>query len=295
MNKKYIISLTLAIIIFALINGPATFAADTTDTVTVTINISSVGTIVVNPTSVSWTEVNPGADTSKTNVVIKNKGSANVSNVYITSSAITDEATNPLPTANTSKYSAPGLVLVRNSTETDYYHVGRLEWNLSAELSEEVLDLAAGTTNFSHGWYRNASGNEYIWKVENGTDGKCNDTGTIFIISEIPENDTDMSRDHTADPSDCGAVTVGTTWGTFACVDGPLTGHCVATSVNCDRIYIYKNDYSTTFPACTNRDYLRAANLIPGSEFSISIFASIPYGMPAGNTTTGTLTISGTY
>ena len=296
MNKKQIICFIIMILILAFVKYPVTFALETSDTLTVDVNISSVGTIVVNPTSVSWIGINPGEDSSSTSITIKNVGSKNVTNVYITSSTITDESTNPLPTGDPTAYSAGGLIFVVNSTLTNAAHIGRLEWNLSEVLADETLDLDSGTTNFSHGWYRNSSGNEYIWKIENGTNGFCNNTGAVFEIQSVPENVTDMSRDLSSGTlSTCNAVTTGTTWGVFTCDDGPLEKYCIAAANTCDKIYIYKNDYSTTFPTCSKREYLTTDQIPPTGERYIDIFASVPYGMPAGDTNSATLTIVANY
>jgi len=251
MKKIFILQLILAIIVLALIMSPVTFAdADTNLTVNITVN--SVGAIVVFPNAFTWS-LDPGADSGTANVIIKNTGSANLTNIYLDTSTDADESTNPLPTGLASAYSAAGLIFVKNSTNDTYYHAGRLEWNISSILAGEVLDLSSATDTFGHGWYRNASGNEYLWKVENGTDGYCNNTGATFKIMTVPENTTDLNRDlSSGDTTTCGSVTQGT-WGSFACDDGPLVGHCIATASTCDKIYIYKFNYNSTYAACGNR------------------------------------------
>ncbi len=294
MDKKYMMPLALAMIILALINGPITFAAETSDTVTVTVNISSVATIVVSPNAINWTYLDPGSNGVAQNIIIKNTGSVNVTDIYMTTSAITDESTNPLPTADATAYSAASLIFVKNSTESAHSHAGRLEWNLSTILTEETLGIDAATTAFAHGWYRNSTGNEYLWKVENGTDGLCNNSGTVFTINTVSENDTDLNRDVSAG-YECTGLASDTGWGSFECDSGPLNGYCVATASTCDKIYIYKNDYTSTLPACDNREYLINNVLIPGTEDAISIYASVPQGIPAGDTTAGTMTIVATY
>ncbi|NOQ37838.1 hypothetical protein GQ472_03025 [archaeon] len=291
MKKISILQIVLAIIVLALITGPMTFAAD--DTLTVNITISSVGAIVVLPNTFTWT-LNPGEDSAAgvSNITIRNTGSLNVTNMYLDTSTDADESTNPLPTGTASAYSAAGMIFVRNSTNATYYHAGRLEWNISSILAGEVLDLNSATENFGHGWYRNASGNEYLWKVENGTDGYCNTTGTVFEIKTVPENVTDFNRDLSSDLSTCGAVSTGI-WGSFVCTDGPLAGYCIATASTCDKIYIYKYNYNATYGGglCGNLAYIREDDLVPGAEDYIVIHASIPYGMPAGETALGTLTL----
>ncbi|MBW6451792.1 MAG: hypothetical protein K0B02_03615 [DPANN group archaeon] len=294
MDIKYTIGL-FTILIFILFNNTFALAAETSDTITVNVNISSVGLIVVTPTALSWLALNPGSDGSVENIRIKNIGSINVSNIYLDTSTIVDEDTNPLLTASAIYYSAAGFIFVQNTTDTEYYHAGRLEWNLSTVLTDEVLDLGGSTEVFGHGWYRNATGNEYLWKVENGTNGLCNNTGTTFNIKNAPENITDVNRDLSTGLSTCGSVTAGTNWGTFACTDGPLSGQCVATSTACDKIHIYKYNIASSFPACANAVYLMEDNLIPGAETFIYVFASIPLGMPSGDAIQGTLTITATY
>ncbi|MBW6451791.1 MAG: hypothetical protein K0B02_03610 [DPANN group archaeon] len=285
----------LTILIFVMFLNPSVFAATITSNVTVDINISAIGVLVVTPTTLSWSDMSPGSDGSVENIRIKNTGSINVSNIYLDTSTIVDEDKNPLLTASAINYSAAGFILVQNSTDTEYYHAGRLEWNLSTVLTDEVLDLGGSTEVFGHGWYRNATGNEYLWKVENGTNGLCNNTGTTFNIKNAPENITDVNRDLSTGLSTCGSVTAGTNWGTFACTDGPLSGQCVATSTACDKIHIYKYNMASSFPACANAVYLMEDNLIPGAETFIDVFASIPMGMPSGDTAQGTLTITATY
>jgi len=168
----------IAVLAF-LIAAQSASAAITDANVTVNVNISSVGAIIVLPNALSWTtgalgSINPGADSAVSNLIIKNTGSVNVSQIYMNASTVGDEQANPLQTADAAYYSAAGLVMVKNSTDTAYSHAGRLEWNISSLLTDETLNLAGTTGNFSHGWYRNASGNEYLWKLENGTNGFCN-------------------------------------------------------------------------------------------------------------------------
>ena len=81
MNKKQMIYFIIMILILAFVKYPVTFAGETSDTFTVDVNISSVGTIVVNPTSVSWVGIDPGEDSSSTSITIKNVGSKNVTDI----------------------------------------------------------------------------------------------------------------------------------------------------------------------------------------------------------------------
>lgn len=123
----------------------------------------------------------------------------------------------------------------------------------------------------------------------------------------LPLRDRDRLRQHddgpdpdaedlSTDISDCGTVTAGSDWGVFSCTDGPLSGYCVATPTTCDKVYIYKYSKSLSdYPSCANADYLNSGVIVPGDEAGLSLFASIPKGMPAGQTKTGILTIFAGY
>lgn len=287
----------LAILIAAPFVNVVVDAATNSSTVTVNINISQVGSIVVQPNSISWTGVNPGSDTATQNLIIKNTGSMNLSLIYMNTSTVGDEGANPLQFANPGNYSAAGLIFVKNISDTTYRHAGRLEWNLSTVLVGETLSLSAETVNSSHGWYRNASGNEFLWKLENGTAGFCNNkTGTTFTIMAQPENATALRRNFASNPTaSCSSTSDNSNWAVFTCSDGPLMGQCIATPKDCSKVFIYKYNYAADYPTCSNNGYLRNGNLIPGDETSMSVFASIPKGIPAGDTKTGTLTIIATY
>lgn len=290
-------SLVLLAIVAMMVGISPAFAAS--DYMNVTVNISSVSEITVLPTSLSWTtgnlgSITPGTDSSPQNILIKNTGSVNVSQLYLNASTIMDENANPLQNPNASAYSSAGFIFIRNGTNTAYYHAGRLEWNLSRILTSETV--GATGTNFSHGWYRNASGNDFLWKVVNGTNGMCNTTGTAFAIKTAPENNTapiTLSRDLSSGTTACGSITAGggLPWGTFACSAGPLNEYCVATHYDCTKIYIYRYNKAADFPSCGNSQYLQESVIIPGDETaSVSLLASVPKGTPAGDAKLGMLT-----
>ena len=286
---------TAAFFALLLISSSA-FAATTTDTVTVNVNVSATASISVQPSSVSWTQLSPGSNGAAQQIVVKNIGSVNVSNIYISASTTTEETTNPLGSGDASKYAAAGLIMVQNDSSTQYYHAGRLEWNITTPLAGEVLDLAVGTTNWGRGWYRNSTGNNYLWKVENGTDGVCNNTGTVIKIKTDPENTTTLNSDLSVGTVSATFETAGTDWGVASFASGPLAGYCVAAYKNCDRIYIYKYDMEfANSAACSNKAYARTANLVPGEEFSMNLVAAVPEGFPAGDAAAGTITITANY
>ena len=192
------------------------------------------------------------------------------------------------------------------STDIDYRLIGRVEWNLTEVLDTEVLDISAGALNWSHGWYRKANGNEYLWKLENGTSGSdtqgmCNETDTTFVISKYPENSSGYARDLTSANIITAPTPAGNNanWAYFhfnSSTGGPLEGYCVASYWDCTRIYIYKYDMSYVgadgFGDCAMARYFATESLEPGERLDkLKIKPTIPYGTPAGDAIQTTLTI----
>ena len=300
MKTSASLKLLLLLVLMVITYSPIASAATTNDTIQVNVTISAKAEITVLPTSLNWT-LQPSQNGTVQTVIIKNTGSYNVSSLYATPSTLSDEATNPLGTGDASKYASAGFVLVRNTTNPTFYHLGRLEWNLSSLLSGENLNLNPQTTRFGHGWYKTVGAGSnwqnYLWKAENGSNGYCNNTGTTFVIKLDPENATQQNRDLSTGLATCSMESAGANWSIHTCSNGPLVGHCVAVYVNCTKIYLFKYDdpTDTNFPACTNKDYLTNNTIVPADSYQIELMASVPEGVPAGQTAVGTVTITASY
>ncbi len=285
--------IAVAIFIAVITVVPLASSYTTNDTVIINVTIQPFAEITVLPIYLEWVQ-NPGTDGTVYNLTMWNTGSVNLSIIYAYPNTTEVENANPIPGGMSASYASGGFIFIKNETNLAWYHMGRQEWNLSEVLSNEVLNLASGTTKYGHGWYKNVStpfgdniDGTYLWKVENGTSGFCNNTGTIFKIKKYPENITTEQRDLTADLAAETFGDDGTNWATFTFSDGPLAGHCLATYKDCDRIYIYKYDrYDEVnrFPACSARTYLRQGTLVPGESSKVYMFASVPEGTPAGET-----------
>ena len=295
---ELILSLVLVIALFLLAPAPMVSSGSANDTVILDVNVSTSAQIRVLPVAIAWNasdQVDPGSNGSIKNLTIKNAGSINVTNFYATVDTLTKEDTNPLSIGNALYYAAGGVILIRNETDTSYFHLGRIEWNLSENLDGETLDLEAGTTKYSHGWYRTSWGDEYLWKVENGTDGYCNNTNTIMKIKKDPENATTENRDLDDASGNIATGFAGASnanWTFFTFTEGPLSTHCVAAYHDCTKIYIYKFDKGSEFGQCTNSTYLTQENLTPGDKLTgIKLKPSIPEGFPGGDLNTSVLTI----
>ena len=307
---KSIIIILFIMVSLSLVLNPASLAqtwGDTNDTMTLEVNISEQAAIEVLPTSIFWEDLSPGSNgtASVRNISIKNTGSTNLTNFYIDVNTGVIENESPIGTGNISYYAASGFMLFRNeSTNLEYKHLGRLEWNLSEVMDTEVLNLGAGVVKYGHGWYKRADGNEYLWKVENGSaptgnevDAWCNRSDTTFTIKLNPENISSYNRDFTvATESSSSPDANNKLWSIFSFSDtrNPLHGQCVAVYYDCTRIYIYKYDMNATsdFNDCASAAYISTEVLVPGDTIDkLKIKPSIPQGTPAGNATASTLTI----
>lgn len=292
-----------AILLAAISIVPLTSSYTTNDTVIINVTIQPFAEITVVPISLTWVQ-NPGTDGEVYNLTMWNTGSVNLSQIYAYPNTTEVESSNPIPAGVSSQYASGGFIFIKNETNLAWWHMGRQEWNMSQVLSGEILNLSSDTTKYGHGWYKNVSAppsgedSTYLWKIENGTDGYCNDTGAIFKIKKDPENRTTEQRDLTVNLAAETFESAGANWATWKFSDGPLAGHCLATYKDCDRIYIYKYDwYDTTnrFPSCTQRNYLRSNTLVPGESSKVWMFASVPEGTPAGETAITVVTFIATY
>lgn len=268
--------------------------SNTTDTVVVNVSVNATAEIVVSPINFTWANLNPGeTDGTTHDFTIKNTGSYNVSKIRVSVNTPTVESTNPLPTGDAVKYAASGFLHIQNyTTTTPFYIAGRLEWNLSEKLADENWDLT-DITKFGHGWYRNRT-ETFLWIVKNGSTGFCNSTTATFKIMNEPENATHENRDLVSGPTtSCNPTWNDDEWGIGSCSGGPLNNYCVAAHVNCTKIYIYK--YDTDFGTCTNGAYWREDILVPGTSTKGKVYASIPWGVPNGNTTDSVMTFTASF
>jgi hypothetical protein len=276
--------------------------ADANINITVNVSIQAVGQVSISPGTVSFININPSAQSSDVTMDIKNTGSINVSQIHVFVDTLSSEPTRPYGRSNASFYSAGGVVVIHNSTESasNYWYAGRLEWNSTSDVSNKVVSSL--TSPASWGFFRNTS-REFFWAVGNGSSpavngaaGQCNNTGAQFAIDPDLDNGTAASR--TADTTGVSAVQTGTDWGLFSInsAGNPLNGYCVAVYYNCSKIYIYKYDKRTdpNFGNCANSNYLQEPNLVPGDYQRMTLNIFTPGGIPSGVMNVTRLTVLAT-
>lgn len=280
----------LAVVLLAIVAiTQVTVMAAYLGSTTVAVTVSDLTEVTVLPTSLSFTAA-PGAVATAISVDIKNTGSNNISNIYASVDTLTDETSDPIPAGGPSGFASTGFLVLKNSTATEYFHAGRLEWNLSTLLT----GASYGSYRYNAtGFFRNVSG-MYMWILGNtttATNAGCNDTGATLYI----EADADAGTAATRTPAVAGTLDESVTdWGLFSFTADPLKNYCVAAYHDCTKIYIYKYDYNATFDGCTQSNYLEAATLVPGDIDTITTNAWVSEGVPDGSTNSGVLTFHGT-
>ncbi len=267
-----------------------TVLADVNTTVTIDVNVTTVASITVWPTSLNWTSVNTGATGGLKYLTVKNAGSINVSSIYAYVDTLTTEPVRPYGLAYSKNYSAGGVIVIANETDTKLYFAGRIEWNWTQDIPNHLWTV---TSPKAWGYFRNAS-NDYVWVVGNGTAGRCNESGAQFSI----ETNWDLGTEATRTPDNTVSLAASTddpqNWGYADVTAGPLTGHCVAVATDCTKVFIYHFDKRNSFKGCTGSSFLQAANLVPGYTMILTLDAWVPNGYPAGFLNTTTLTIYAT-
>ena len=314
----------ILLLIFGFADIPVASADTTANATTVNVSVLSISSLTITPINLTWPILVPGNTNFTYNIIVKNTGTVQLSKFYMTPSTLWDEPGNPLNQNDPHLFASSGFIFVRNASNLTgggsgitgaapkAFHVGRIEWNLTDIMVDEVLSLGAGITNspgvaaphntkFGHGWYRNATGNELLWKVENGTRGWCNNSDTILAIKDDPENTSSQSRDFSlgvvlTPGSGLTFDAANRNWSIWSVNSGELDGYCIAVNASCDFIYLYKYDMAgmgwDAFPTCSQQAYLRSDILNPGEEFTMSLDAAMPKGVPAGYTAISRLTIT---
>jgi hypothetical protein len=287
-NVFFLLAALFLIVVLMSSRSEITFAY-TDFNVTVDVSIASISEITVTPAILNWSDIVPGLAGGTKTVDVKNTGSTNITNLYAFMSTITNESTRPYGSSNPDVYSAGGVVVFRNESETTYWWAGRLEWNWTEIISNTDRSAVTIASRASEGFFRNASVS-YYWTAGNGTNTSgslgCNNTGAIFAIEDQYDNGTTTTR-----TPDAGSITRNGGDENFSYFSISRAGNfmnsgCVAVSSNCDKIYMYRFDKRATGfngNACTNAAFINAGPLAPNDIENLISDVWIPKGLPAGN------------
>lgn len=282
--ELFVLALVLSGTVFLVaFNLPSSSATTNTSTVEIYVNVSVLCQVEASVTSLSWTQVSPGSTGTAQNFDIKNTGSTNLTDIYV---SVDVETSRPYG-LSASAYEAGSFLVMHNSTDSNFYFVDRREWNLTSKPGGATVQ----TNAVSWGYFKNTS-YEYFWSlVPNTTTNYCNDSGTSLRINTTSG---ELNAGDSALP--CDGLTPGPEYSACSYTSGPLNGYNVLIDKNCNFIQIYKFDYNSSFPVPTtdNREYIHPGILAQGESETVSANVWVPNGIPAGDVSNSTLTITAT-
>jgi len=289
----FLLTIILTMAVFLVLFLPKIGLADT-GTITIYVNISTTAALSVQPTVLSWTLIVPGNNGTDQTITITNTGSTVFSSgVYASVNSFAKEASNPIGSSSASSYASGGFLVLKNTSDTTYYFVNRMEWNDST-ITDSVTNK--DTNGVSWGFFRNMS-QKFLWEITKDnaslcTNGSASNSMHLHIKTVA---DTGSNRDMTANIATDTFSSNTTEWSTWTFSSGPLQNYCAAIDKNCKRFMLYRWDWNGTLPACpaSSRKYLNAT-LNPSSQLLVTANVWIPSGIPAGDTTNSTLTITAT-
>ncbi len=304
-TQSYLEPATLGFVVLLLLLSimklpSLSFGYEANDTITINVTVAQVAMVTIDPSSLSWSNVEPGSvgdedyeDHGYDGIWIENIGSVNITYVWFNASY---PPSSPFGTGDPQAYDAGNfVVLTPNESTTPYHFVNRVEYN-DLYRTGTMYVFPAGTPSF-FGRFRNAS-YEYFIELDATNYGNCS-SGSLYI------SDTPKTKENSGDIylSDNTPVTVnpvsynGKTWG-VAEVDIDTQKYCVIFDSGCN--YAIFNRWNADLPGvnstyCPNvSGYMKDDStqpIVPGDVFKVNIRVYVPYGVPYGTVKTGTLTV----
>ncbi|MCD6557889.1 MAG: hypothetical protein J7K31_02540 [Candidatus Aenigmarchaeota archaeon] len=277
---------------------------NTTSEVNITVTVGTVTQIDFTPDSLSWSNLNPGEIGSEKDLFIENIGSTNITYLWLNT---THPTSRPFGSGLTSSYDAGNFVVLKRETNASwaYFYVNRHEWNESSTLPFASFDSGwkygrFRTANFSTGSYH-----EFIWTVNPGANGLCNDTDANAAkgdvrIAKTPHNSSSTgTTDFTSTGSDYTYYNMSNAGGNYTdwgLAEVTIEGYkyCMAIASTCDHAIFYK--YNLDVPGeeggCSYQDLLAdgTTKFNPGDTMVLNVRVVVPYGTPHGSIT-GKLTL----
>jgi len=265
--------------------------ADTgTDTIDVDVEVASQVSIKVSPDYIRFWGMDPGTyQVNSTHFVIENIGSANITKIWASAATPTVD---PFSTDDISDFRASNFIAIANETGEDgYLFVNRMEYN-------ETLPsyVTPRTGSKANGRFRNST-YEYFWSlVPDPDDPTGNVTNGTLYIGNSPHTSTQQG---TVDLNGADVTAVSLTGTGVNEIGGshPLNNYCVIATQSGDNVKLQLFKWNADLDDgtnCNNFDYLYRGLLVPSNTTYITIAAYVPLGVPSGNITAGTITLTAT-
>jgi hypothetical protein len=299
-RRKFLLGVIFLGLLFAGGSVSAQSGVNDTESATVTVTISAKTMIDLVPTDLAWT-VDPGAACGRyvsggacnetlgnfSAVQIENIGSWNITQIWFNN---TYPSSSPFGTGSPTAGNAGNYVVLANRSETNFYFVSRVEFNVTNQLvyiTDPDGNMPPNVSKFTYGRFHNGS-NEYFWFIDKPSTGKCNES-TYIRIGNVSHTDSQTGTVN----FQSGAygeftLTPSTTYATGDINDGPLDGYSVAvsnTTAGC-RVWFSHWNKDPPFDSLSEAAYTFSSTsnpLVPGDSFYMRIGVIVPQGLHYGS------------
>lgn len=284
------------------ITGPqetTAYDVNVTGNATVTLTIASKTMIDITPQVLNYSSQDPGTAVENYTydgldlhqIQIENIGSTNLTNVWFNTS---QPSSRPFGTGVVTNYDAANFLAIKNSTMSDYAFVDRLEFNHSTDLVYLTLP-----TDYQRQGRLHVGPDNFFWATASDeSENPCNGSGsadylyigttahTIDATGDIDLSDNDFDILESGD-SNWGLVENGLTVGGVP--------YNAVVSADCSEVRFYRWNADAPGASASELDELYSTTpLYPGDSFAVDLRLYVPYGVPQGAVTNGTLTVMAT-
>ncbi len=328
MRKKVILgvlNVSIIFVVFAVIYFIPSYRlvyapqANASDIVTIYVNVSKKVLVDINPSSLTWYNLEPGNDygaayekNNYENIWIENIGSVNISKIWLNNSY---PSSRPFGTGNPLAYDPANFIVVANnsvnSPDSPFMYINRVEYEENDTLYIKVPNTSLTYPGIIFGRFRNGT-REYFFEYVSSYANNCSNgylyMNTSYLYAKTQTNTGDIDiRDNQIT-----GQFVPVTLSNGGVLDGKQfdvgyvkfdTGdeYCVFVPVNCPgtgaKVFFvrWNADFldDTGLPVqCQNlKGYLNKDPIPPGGFYKAWVHIRVPYGTAYGDLSPGTVTV----
>ncbi len=272
-------------------------ATNETGNATVSLTIGSKTMIDITPSVLDYGTQDPGSaienytynSQNLSQIQIENIGSTNLTSVWFNT---TRPTLRPFGTGVVTNYDAANFLAIKNSTMgvSEFAFVDRLEFNHTKDIVYLTLP-----TNYKRQGRLHVGPNEYFWAT-NSTGNYCNGTDTeILYIGTTPHTESATGDIVLTDNAQSITSSGDIGWGLVNDFTVGSAHYCAAVSADCSQVRFYRwNADAPGAGTCTLDERYQTTDLYPGDSFAVDVRLYVPYGVPVGAVSNGTLTVIAT-
>ncbi len=300
----------LFVAMFSGIRGVASaYDVNATGDAQISVTVNNKTIVDITPQAMDWGNVDPGSVvtqyTEPTNgitlsqIQIENLGSTDITYVWAN---VSQPTSNPFGTGNVANYDPGNWLVMKRTSDTNYWFIDRVEFNSSTD----YIYLVKPSNWVSFGKIRDAN-KEYFW-VLNGTattdpqvycNGSSGSTVSL-VVGQDPHNTTQTGTINLVNGNIAYTSITASGDPNWGIVNGISVGgatYCVAVSADCTKLRLFRwNADAPAAGACSafGTDGLTlngGTPIYPGGSLIADVQLHVPYGVPDGSVPTGTLTV----